>query len=177
MTLRSILRQIRYGLPNFHKEWSIRYVKDRKVREVLLDKRTHVLATCMAAYPTTSTKKLAEEFGISPHIIKSLASLYGIKKTPQARAETNRDNAQGHPAHNSRQVEKLDLNGNVIAIYASVTMAARLNGVSNEAIRRYINGKIRRPMQGLYIFRFHKTTNGNKESSTNKKSIDNESTR
>ncbi len=86
MILLSILRQIRYGLPNFHKEWSVRYVKDRKVREVLLDKRTHVLATCMAAYPTTSTKKLAEEFGISPHIIKSLASLYGIKKDPKARA-------------------------------------------------------------------------------------------
>lgn len=159
MILLSILRQIRYGLPNFHKEWSTRYVKDRKVREVLLDKRTHVLATCMAAYPTTSTKKLAEEFGISPHIIKSLASLYGIKKDPKARAEINRDNAQGHPAHNSRQVEKQDLDGNVIAIYASVTMAARLNGVSNEAIRRYINGKIRRPMNGMYIFRFHNKAN------------------
>ena len=159
MILLSILRQIRYGLPNFHKEWSTRYVKDRKVREVLLDKRTHVLATCMAAYPTTSTKKLAEEFGISPHIIKSLASLYGIKKDPKARAEINRDNAQGHPAHNCRQVEKRDLDGNVIAIYASVTMAARLNGVSNEAIRRYINGKIRRPMNGMYIFRFHNKAN------------------
>lgn len=168
MILLSILRQIRYGLPNFHKEWSVRYVKDRKVREVLLDKRTHVLATCMAAYPTTSTKKLAEEFGISPHIIKSLASLYGIKKDPKARAEINRDNAQGHPAHNCRQVEKRDLDGNVIAIYASVTMAARLNGVSHEAIRRYINGKIRRPMNGMYVFRFHKT-NDNKKISTNKK--------
>ena len=170
MILLSILRQIRYGLPNFHKEWSVRYVKDRKVREVLLDKRTHVLATCMAAYPTTSTKKLAEEFGISPHIIKSLASLYGIKKDPKARAEINRDNAQGHPAHNCRQVEKRDLDGNVIAIYASVTMAARLNGVSHEAIRRYINGKIRRPMNGMYVFRFHKT-NDNKKISTNKKKV------
>ena len=168
MILLSILRQIRYGLPNFHKEWSTRYVKDRKVREVLLDKRTHVLATCMAAYPTTSTKKLAEEFGISPQLIRSLAMLYGIKKTPQARAEINRDNAQGHPAHNCRQVEKRDLDGNVIAIYASVTMAARLNGVSHEAIRRYINGKIRRPMNGMYVFRFHKT-NDNKKISTNKK--------
>ena len=171
MILLSILRQIRYGLPNFHKEWSTRYEKDRKVREVLLDKRTHVLATCMAAYPTTSTKKLAEEFGISPHIIKSLASLYGIKKSPKARAEINRDNAQGHPAHNSRQVEKRDLDGNVIAIYASVTMAARLNGVSNEAIRRYINGKIRRPMQGLYVFRFHETKVNDKKISTNKKKV------
>ena len=170
MILLSILRQIRYGLPNFHKEWSVRYVKDRKVREVLLDKRTHVLATCMASYPTTSTKKLAEEFGISPHIIKSLASLYGIKKDPKARAEINRDNAQGHPAHNCRQVEKRDLDGNVIAIYASVTMAARLNGVSHEAIRRYINGKIRRPMNGMYVFRFHKT-NDNKKISTNKKKV------
>lgn len=177
MILLSILRQIRYGLPNFHKEWSTRYVKDRKVREVLLDKRTHVLATCMAAYPTTSTKKLAEEFGISPHIIKSLASLYGIKKDPKARAEINRDNAQGHPAHNSRQVEKQDLDGNVIAIYASVTMAARLNGVSHEAIRRYINGKIRRPMQGLYVFRFHKTNDNKKNINQQKKSIDNESSR
>lgn len=169
MILLSILRQIRYGLPNFHKEWSVRYVKDRKVREVLLDKRTHVLATCMAAYPTTSTKKLAVEFGISPHIIKSLASLYGIKKDPKARAEINRDNAQGHPAHNCRQVEKRDLDGNVIAIYASVTMAARLNGVSHEAIRRYINGKIRRPMNGMYVFRFHRTNNNKKYQPTKKK--------
>lgn len=176
MILLSILRQIRYGLPVFHKEWSTRYVKDRKVREVLLDKRTHVLATCMAAYPTTSTKKLAEEFGISPHLIRSLAMLYGIKKDPKARAEINRDNAQGHPAHNSRQVEKLDLDGNVIAIYASVTMAARLNGVSHEAIRRYINGKIRRPMNGMYVFRFHRTNN-NKKYQPTKKSIDNEISR
>ncbi len=170
MTLLSILRQIRYGLPNFHKEWSVRNVKDRKVREVLLDKRTHVLAICMAAYPTTSTKKLAEEFGINPQLIKSLARLYGIRKTPEARAETNRDNAQGHPAHNSRQVEKRDLDGNVIAIYASVTMAARLNGRSKEVIRRYINGKIRRPMNGMYVFRFHKTK-ANKKISTNKKKV------
>lgn len=169
MTLLSILRQIRYGLPNFHNEWSTRYVTDRKVREVLLDKRTHVLATCMAAYPTTSTKKLAEEFGISPQLIKSLARLYGIRKTPEARAEINRDNAQRHPAHNSKQVEKRDLDGNVIAIYASVAMAARLNGRSKEAIRRYINGKIRRPMNGMYVFRFHKTKLNKKNINQQKK--------
>ena len=57
----------------------------------------------------------------------------------------------------------------MIAIYASVAMAARLNGRSKEAIRRYINGKIRRPMNGMYVFRFHKTKLNKKNINQQKK--------
>lgn len=148
-----VWRQIRYGLPVFRVEWRIKAHEDDKVKEILRDKRTHMLATCMALYPTTPTNELAKEFGISRQTIKALASMYDIHKDKGLRSRINRENAkQRHGyAWNEKTIEQVTEAGEVVATYRSAYEAAGALGVSREAIYKRTTGKIEKPLKGYYF--------------------------
>ncbi len=148
-----VWRQIRYGLPVFRVEWRIKAHEDDKVKEILRDKRTHMLATCMALYPTTPTNELAKEFGISRQTIKALASMYGIKKSKETRSRINRENGKNGTAglKNAKPIEQVTEAGEVVATYRSAYEAAGALGVSRETISKRTNGKIEKPLKGYYF--------------------------
>lgn len=148
-----VWRQIRYGLPTFRVEWRITANEDPKVKEILRDKRTHMLATCMALYPTTPTKELAKEFGISDQTIKALASMYGIHKSKETRSIINRENGKNGTGglKNAKPIEQVTEAGEVVATYRSAYEAADAMGVARKSIYRRTTGVITKPLKGYYF--------------------------
>lgn len=164
MKPKDFLRQLRYRLPTFRREWRINSHDDDSVKEVLRDKRTHVLATCMAAYPTTPSKQLAEEFGIDRQLIDQLAKMYGITKSKETRSEINRQNAmkcknpfggRSNYGANKREVEKVTKRGKVVATYESIKAAAAANKTAVSNIGKRCRGVIHSPLKG-YNYRYKK---------------------
>lgn len=77
---------------------------EKKTKEQLRDERTHILATCMAAFPYTPTNQLAKEFEISASSINRVAAMYGVHKNKATRSKINREN--GHNNNLNRRTEK-----------------------------------------------------------------------
>ena len=136
-------------LPMFKREWSLHGVKDRKKRKEFIEKRTHLMATILAAFPTTSTKKLAKELGISADIIRELAKMFGLRKADNYRSEAykNNDNAPRH------EILKISPDGKVVKEYRSMKDAAADNKCDPITIKtKCINGAL---FNGYY-YRFKK---------------------
>lgn len=158
MSEERIEREIRYGLPVFREEYRVNPYDSDRVKEIMRDKRTHILATCMAAYPFTPTNELAKEFGIKPKVINALASLYGIKKSKETRSAINRENGalQEVNKYNCKTVEQVARNGRIIAVFNSASAAARALGVGKDLIISRCIGKTKRLLNG---FRFRYKSN------------------
>ena len=150
MTAKEIINQIIHGLPLFRKEWSTRHVHDKKVKEVLRDKRTHMLATCMALYPTTPTNKIAKEFGISPETIRAVANVYGVRKEKWLRSVINRQNGNTPHKSENKAVVKVDADGNIVATFKSISEASRHAECSHCTISYHCHGKHTTPINGYY---------------------------
>lgn len=154
----SILNELWRGLPMFREEYRTSRYDDESVKQILRDKRTHILATCMAAYPTTPTNQLAEEFGINPKTINALAKMYGIKKSAGTRSKINSDNGKksaGKMQHNRKTVEKVARNGRVVRVFNGLMEAAKDARTSGTAIGRRCRGIILKPLNG-YRYRYKK---------------------
>lgn len=154
-----IEREIRYGLPVFKDELRVSQYDDDKVKEILRDKRTHILATCMAAYPFTPTKELAKEFGIKAKTINALAKMYGIKKSDAVRSTINSENGKKcthrTPPTPGKIVEKIARNGRVVAVFKSAHEAAKAIGVDATRISYRCTGRIKKALDG-FRYRYKK---------------------
>lgn len=149
--------EIRYMLPLFRKELKITNNLDDKTKEVLRDERTHILATCMAAYPFTPTKELAEEFKTNPKVISAVASYYGIHKMKAMRQTINSENAKhvkNRPVQfTGRAVEQVARNGRVVATFSCARDAAKVLGVSRSQVTDRCSGRTKSYLHG-YRFRY-----------------------
>ena len=154
-----IMHELRYGLPIFKPELDTRRVFNAKTKEILRDERTHILATCMAAYPFTPTNDLAAEFGIKAKLINSLATFYGVRKMKAMRSTINSENGKKCMFRNhsgifkGKIVEKVDRNGRVVATFISAHAAANSAGVSHSLIIERCNGHIKSRLDG-YNYRY-----------------------
>ena len=129
-------------LPSFHKdELRINPNLDLKERQRRIDQRTDMMATVLAAYPTTPTKKLAKEYNVTESYIMSLASQYGITKAGRNKRET-------------KPVVKVDASGKVVASYASTNKAAIAEGINYHSLLRSIEAG--KEING-FKFRFKKS--------------------
>ena len=143
-------------LPMFKKKWSLHGVKDRKKRKELIEKRTHLLATILAAFPTSSTKKLAKQLGVSPDIIRELAKMFGLKKTEGYLSEAYRNNDNAP----RREVQKVSPEGKVMKEYKKIKDAAADNGSTYYIIKdRCMKGTL---LNGFY-YRFKKKRRKNEK--------------
>ena len=148
-----------YGLPVFKNEYRIKPHDDDVVKQVLRDKRTHILATCMAAYPFTPTADLAKEFGISTSTIHGLASFYGIRKSKKTRSLINSSNAKKTINRTGQfkgcPVEKVARNGRVVATYDSARIAGMENDIPHYIITSRCNGRVNGRING-FRYRYKK---------------------
>ena len=143
-------------LPMFKREWSLHGIKDRKKRKELIEKRMHLLATILAAFPTSSTKKLAKQLGVSPDIIRELAKMFGLKKTEGYLSEAYRNNDNAP----RREVQKVSPDGKVVKEYRKIKDAAADNGGSYHIIKdRCLKGT----MFNGYYYRFKKKRRKNEK--------------
>ena len=122
---------------------------DRRSQEIA-DNHIDILATLMAAYPFTPDKDLEFEFGIPVQRIRDTARVLGQIKSPEARAEAReylhkqhieliqrRGGDQGNHKPRTRQVEKVDKKGKVLASYKSIVDAANRTGCTSKTIQKY----------------------------------------
>ena len=56
--------------------------------------KIHVFATIMALYPFTSTRAIAQEFGLSQSKVKAMAAACHVRKNDNFRSEINRRNGR-----------------------------------------------------------------------------------
>jgi transposase len=56
--------------------------------------KIHVFATIMALYPFTSTRAIAQEFGLSQSKVKAMAAACHVRKNDNFRIEINRRNGR-----------------------------------------------------------------------------------
>ena len=143
-------------LPMFKREWSLHGVKDRKKRKEFIEKRMHLLATILAAFPTSSTKKLAKQLGISADIIRELAKMFGLRKAEGYLSEAYRNNDNAP----RREVQKVSPEGKVVKEYRSMKDAAADNKCDLKTIKtKCINGAL---FNGFY-YRFKKKRRKNEK--------------
>ncbi len=133
-------------LPAFRDDLRVNQYMKQEEKQRRLDARTDIMATILAAYPTTPTKKLAKEFNVSEAFICQLARQHGITKANGTRTHSTSAN----------QVEKVDNNGKVVTVYESVNKAAKAAGVPYNAIRRRVEGKNSEPLDG-FMYRMKKS--------------------
>jgi hypothetical protein len=141
------------ALPTFRKELQVDDSMNQEEKQRRLDIRTDMLANILAAYPTTSAKKLAEEYGLTPCAIHNLASEHGVTKA-------------GRKSHSTdgQAVEKLDDKGNVVATYESTNKAAIAEGVNYHSLQRRLQGK-----EGGYLNGFRWRYKGGIKKTTRKR--------
>ena len=134
-----------FGLPVFRQEWS--FVGKKHITQDIIDKRTDMLATILAAYPVYSTKKLAKELGIGADTIRDLARIFGLRKSDGYRsaAYTGNDNAP------RREVLKTDIEGNIVKEYKSIKEAASDNDCHFSTIKYRCEKQI---LCGGYYYRY-----------------------
>jgi hypothetical protein len=131
-------------LPAFHADLRIKNNEKQEERQRKLDIRTDIMATILAAYPTTPTKKLAEEFNVSEGVINAIAQQHGITKAGR----------RGRTC--ATKVEKVDSEGKVVVTYDSVNKAAQAEGVKYSSIRCRIDGRCSTPLNG-FTYRLKKS--------------------
>ena len=111
-------------------------------RQKLIDARTEKMASILAAFPTTPTAELAKRYNVSASYIRMLAHQHGVYKDHDTR---------------SKEIEKVDGNGKVVAVYSSANKCSKAERVSYNEIRRRVEGKTNKPLKGYY-FRVRKKT-------------------
>jgi hypothetical protein len=125
-------------LPAFREDLKVNASLKPEEKQRRIDARTDILATILAAYPSTPTKRLAKEFNVSVEYINAIARNHGVTKSGLFR---------GHTAAN--KVEKVDADGNIVAVYESVNKAAQAEGVQYSTIRRRVEGRDKTPLNGF----------------------------
>lgn len=146
MSNKSYFERLQDGevLPSFREDLKVDANMKPEEKQRRLDARTDILANILAAYPTTDTKKLAEEYGLKPSYISAVARQHGIRKVnPRSTA--------------SNAVEKLDLKGHIVASYESINKAAIAEGVNYHSIERRCKGIDKTPLNG-FRYRFNAST-------------------
>lgn len=146
---------------------------DRRSQEIA-DNHIDILATLMAAYPFTPDKDLEFEFGIPSYRIRDTARMLGQIKSPEARAEAReylqkqhreliqrRGGDQGNHKPRTRQVEKVDKKGKVLASYKSIVDAANRTGCASKTIQKYCLSEKTIYMKDGITFRYKDNENQN----------------
>ena len=146
---------------------------DRRSQEIA-DNHIDILATLMAAYPFTTDKDLEFEFGIPVPRIRDTARVLGQIKSPEARAEAReylqkqhleliqrRGGYQGNHKPRTRQVEKVDKKGKVLASYKSIVDAANRTGCNSKTIQKYCLSEKTIYMKDGITFRYKDNENQN----------------
>ena len=146
---------------------------DRRSQEIA-DNHIDILATLMAAYPFTPDKDLEFEFGIPVPRIRDTARVLGQIKSPEARAEAReylqkqhleliqrRGGDQGNHKPRTRQVEKVDKKGKVLASYKSIVDAANRTGCASKTIQKYCSSEKTIYMKDGITFRYKDNENQN----------------
>lgn len=137
-------------LPMFKRELRLTNNLKPEERQRRIDVRTEMLATLLAAYPTTPNDKLAKEFGISVNYVISIAQAYGVHKS-------NRLNRNRHGVLKIRPVDNA-----VVAVYDSVSKAAEDFGTCYNTLRRRVEG-FDGGMLGGFIWKYRDDAKKNDE--------------
>lgn len=132
-----------------------------------LDRNIDAFATIMASFPFTPISKLAKEFDVDRKRIIRDAEMCGVEKSAELRAEAKdylarqglklddeRGGDQGN--HFMRPVEKVARNGRVVATYKSVSEAADMNNLSQNAINDHCRGNVKGYSKAGYKYRYKK---------------------
>ena len=106
-------------LPIFEDSLEINNQLPPKEKQRRIDKRTDILATILALYPTTPRKDLAREFKLTVHYIQQLANRYGLHKMP-------------------RHIVQKIVDGQVQTTYPSLSAASKAEGIK----WKYLKSKI-----------------------------------
>lgn len=125
-------------LPAFRSDLRTNAYMKQEEKQRRLDVRTDILATILAAYPTTSTKQLAKEYGLKPSFVSQLAENHGVHKVGY----------KGHRAAKNK-IEKVDSEGDVVAVYDSTSQAAKAERVPYSSIRCRIEGRVKTTLNGF----------------------------
>lgn len=106
-------------LPIFEDSLEINSQLPPEEKQRRIDKRTDILATILALYPTTPRKDLAREFKLTVHYIQQLANRYGLHKMP-------------------RHIVQKIVDGQVQTTYPSLSAASKAEGIK----WKYLKSKI-----------------------------------
>lgn len=147
---------------------------DNGPSQEIADKHIDILATLMCLYPFTTDKDLEFEFGIPIPRIRDTARVLGQIKSPEARAEAReylhkqhreliqrRGGDQGNHKPKTRQVEKVDKKGKVLASYKSIVDAANRTGCTSKTIQKYCLSEKTIYMKDGITFRYKDNENQN----------------
>lgn len=101
--------------------------------------KIHVFATIMALYPFTSTRAIAQEFGLSQSKVKAMAAACHVKKNDDFRSEINRRNGRKATEREvvrrkNRQRRAIEMNNEG----SSVTEIARRMRISRYTVYKYL---------------------------------------
>ena len=101
--------------------------------------KIHVFATIMALYPFTSTRAIAQEFGLSQSKVKAMAAACHVKKNDDFRSEINRRNGRKATEREvvrrkNRQRRAIEMNNEG----CSVTEIARRMRISRYTVYKYL---------------------------------------
>lgn len=141
------------------------------------DDMIDVLATLVNLYPFTTDKDLSFEFGIKIEQVRYIAKILKLSKSAEARHEAadylrrqhiefiqRRGGDQGNHKPRTRQVEKVDKKGKVLASYKSIVDAANRTGCSSKTIQKYCLSEKTIYMKDGITFRYKKDDNTTKQS-------------
>lgn len=150
------------------------YEDDDRRSEEIADRHVDILATLMAAYPFTPTEDLAFEIGLPVQRIRYVAEAFNVLKSKEKREEAReylrkqqielvdrRGGDQGNHKPRTRQVEKIDKKGKVLASYKSIVDAANRTGCSSKTIQKYCLSKKTIYMKDGITFRYKENENQN----------------
>lgn len=101
--------------------------------------KIHVFATIMALYPFTSTKAIAQEFGLSQSKVKAMAAACHVRKNDNFRSEINRRNGRKATEREvvrrkNRQRRAIEMNNEG----CSVTEIAKRMRISRYTVYKYL---------------------------------------
>lgn len=101
--------------------------------------KIHVFATIMALYPFTSTRAIAQEFGLSQSKVKAMAAACHVRKNDDFRSEINRRNGRKATEREvvrrkNRQRRAIEMNNEG----CTVTEIARRMRISRYTVYKYL---------------------------------------
>ncbi len=101
--------------------------------------KIHVFATIMALYPFTSTRAIAQEFGLSQSKVKAMAAACHVRKNDNFRSEINRRNGRKATEREvvrrkNRQRRAIEMNNEG----CSVTEIAKRMRISRYTVYKYL---------------------------------------
>lgn len=122
-------------LPIFEDSLEINNQLPPEEKQRRIDKRTDILATILALYPTTPRKDLAREFKLTVHYIQQLANRYGLHKMP-------------------RHIVQKIVDGQVQTTYPSLSAASKAEGIKWKYLKSKIDAN--EPINGAIFKIIHK---------------------